>query len=284
LLSFRDWTSFIYLPLVVLLLLVPYYLIDAYQQSKRVNRLIESISHSRPDFEIMRQLIRAPMSSFKGVAVEELGNLEPPDYKGFNVLQDACIIDLRRWEPSGAEKSDAGSLVYGYRNLRVQKTENHGNNVFRVTALPTHPDTQFRFPPQRIQPRLRRMRVESPNGQEKVCQFEVSVDLSKVATGQVVDVMYEHYSPGGFVRRGEVSTTIAFRSAFDAAEVTRWILLPRGREYRRFEILRYEAGKPAKAEVVRGFTEHLADDPSIIAYKLASVKAGYTFEVTWFYK
>jgi hypothetical protein len=112
----------------------------------------------------------------------------------------------------------------------------------------------------------------------------VSVDLSKARTGQIVDVIYEHYSPGGFVQGGEVSTTIAFTSEFDTAEVMRWFLLPSGREYGSFEILRYETGKPATAEIVKEFTSYLADDSSIIAYKMASVKAGYTFEVTWFYK
>jgi hypothetical protein len=265
-------------------LLVPYYLVDSYQQSRRVSRLIESISHGSPDFEIMSQLMRAPMRAFKGVDVEEVRNFDPLDYKGFTILQDSRIIDLRPWDPTAAEKTDTASLVYGYRRLKVQKTENHGKNVFRVTTLATHPDSQFRFPPQRFQPRLYQMFVENPNAQEKTCQFEVKVDLSKAPTGQVVDVFYEHYSPGGFVQRGEISTTIAFRSEFDAAEVTRWILLPRGREYRSFEILRHETGKPTTAEVVKGFTEYLADDSSIIAYKMASVKAGYTFEVTWFYK
>jgi hypothetical protein len=283
LLSFRDWTSFLYIPLLLLLLLVPYFLIDSYQQSRRLSRLIESISRASPDFEILSQLMRAPMRSFSGVAVEEVRNFDPLDYKGFNILQDSRIIDLRLWNPTVAGKTDTASLVYGYRRLKVQKTENHGN-VFRVTALATHPKSQFRFPPQRFQPRLHRMFVENPNAQEKKCQFEVSVDLSKVPTGQVVDVIYEHYSPGEFVQRGDVSTTIAFRSEFDAAEVTRWILLPRGREYRSFEIVRYETGKHTTAEVVKGFTEYLADDSSIIAYKIASVKAGYTFEVTWLYK
>jgi hypothetical protein len=86
------------------------------------------------------------------------------------------------------------------------------------------------------------------------------------------------------VQRGEVSTTIAFHSDFDAAEATRWFLMPRGKEYRSFQILRYETGKAGTAEVVKGLTEYLADDYSIIAYKMASVKAGYTFEVTWLYK
>jgi hypothetical protein len=284
LLSWRDWTWQIYVPLLLLILLVPYFLIESYRQSRRVSRLIESISHGSPDFDLMRQLMRAPMPPFKGVAVEEVPNLDVPDYKGFNIFQDSRVLDLRPWNPSGAGKTDTSSLVYGYRRLKVQKTEKQGNNVFRVTALATHPDSQFRFPSQRLQPKVRRMVVEKPHAREKQCQFEVSVDLSKVPMGQVVDVIYEHYSPGVFVQRGDGSTSITFRSEFDAAEEARWIVLPSGREFRSFEILRHETGKPATAEVVKGFTEFLADDSSIIAYKMASVKAGYTFEVTWFYK
>jgi predicted acylesterase/phospholipase RssA len=284
LLSLRDWTSYIYIPLLLLLLLVPYFLIDSYRESKRVSRLIESISHGNPDFEIMSQLMRAPMRPFKGVVAEEVHSFDAPDYKCFNVLQDSRIIDLRRWNPTSADESDAAAPVYGYRRLKVQKMEGQGNNVFRVNALATHPDSQFRFPPQRYQPRLSRICVENPKAQEKNCHFEVSVDLSKVPTGHVVDMIYEHYSPGNLVQRGDVSSSITFRTEFDAADVTRWISLPSGREYRSFEILRHETGKPATAEVVKGYTGFLADDSSIIAYKMASVKAGYTFEVTWFYR
>jgi predicted acylesterase/phospholipase RssA len=282
--SLRDWPSFAYLPLILLLLLVPYYVVDFYRESRRVGRLIDAVSHGSPDFEVMTQLMRAPMRPFKGVAVEEAVKSDAPDYTGFHILQDSSIIDLRQWNPTGAGKTATASLVYGFRRLKVQKTESRGNNAIRISALPTYPDSQFRFPPQRFQPILRRMCEENPNAHEKTCQFEIGVDLNKAPTGQVVDVIYEHYSPGNFVQRGEISTTIAFRSAFDAAEVTHWILLPTGREYRSFEILRYEAGKPAMAEIVKGYTEYLADDSSIIAYKMASVKAGYTFEVTWFYK
>jgi predicted acylesterase/phospholipase RssA len=284
LLSLRDWTTFIYIPLLVLLMLVPYFLIDTYQQSRRVSRLIESISRGSPDFEKMRELMRAPMRPFKGVVAEEVPSLDAPDYKGFNILQDMRILDMRSWNPTGADKTDTSSLVYGYRRLKVQKTEKEGNSILRVTALATHAESQFRFPSQRFQPTLRRMLVERPNAPEQAWQFEVSVDLSKAPTGQAVDVIYEHYAPGIFVHRGDGSTTVTFRSEFDAAEEARWIVLPSGREYRSFEILRHETGKPATAEVVKGVTEVLADYSGIIAYKMASVKAGYTFEVTWFYK
>jgi hypothetical protein len=266
------------------LFLVPYFLIDYYQYSRRVGRLIESISHGSPDFAIMSQLIRAPMRPFKGEAAEEVSKLDPPNYKGFTVLQDSRILDLRPWNPTSEGKNDAISLVYGYRRLKVQKAEANGSDVFRVNTLAAHPDSQFRFPVQQFHPRLRKMYVEDPITHEKRCQFEVSVDLSKAPAGTAVDLIYESFSPGVFLQRDAGSTTIAFPSEFDAAEVTRWFLMPRGKEYRSFQILRYETGKPGSAEVVRGFTEYLADDSSIIAYKMASVKAGYTYEVTWFYK
>lgn len=282
LLSLRDWTSFVYAPLVALLVLAPIYLFDSYRHSRRVARLIEYVSRSSPDLEVMSQLVRGPMRPFQGVTAEDALQFDPPDYKGFNVLQDARVIDLRSWDPTGDNAST--SLVYGYRRLKVQKAANAGHDVFRVIPFASSPDSQFRFPSQQPLPRLRRKIAEDPKSPEKAVLYEVSVDLSKVPADRIVDLVYETYSPGRFLQSSDLSTTVSFRSDFDAAEVTRWFVMPRGREYRSFEILRYETGKPATAEVVKGLTEFVADDSSILAYKMASVKAGYTFEVTWYYK
>jgi hypothetical protein len=279
--SIRDWTSYIYVPLFLsLFILLPYFLVQSYLNSKRVNRLVESLAHGSPDIDILRQLMAGSIKPFTGEPSEEVRRLEPPNYKGFSILQDSCILDLRPWNPS-----DSTSLVYGYRRLKVLKTpDNTGNGVFRMVALTTHPEAQFRFPPSHYQPRLRRMYVENSTTQEASCHFEVSANLSKVPNGLVVDVSYEHYSRGVFLERGENSTTVAFRSEVDAPEVTRWFLLPKGKEYSSYQILRYETEKPGTAEVVKALTDYMVDDPSIIAFKLASVKAGSTFEVTWFYK
>jgi predicted acylesterase/phospholipase RssA len=281
LLSFRDWTSYIYVPLLFsLLILLPYLVVESYLNSKRVNRLVESLAHGNPDIDILTRLIVRPVEPFKGESPEEVRSIEPPNYKGFSILQDSRILDLRPWNPS-----DSNSLVYSYRHLKVLKNPvDAGNDVFRTAELTTHPDAQFRFPPSQYQRGLRRACAENSRTQEASCHFEVSIDLSKVPSGQVVDLVYEHYSRGDHLQGGDHSTTVAFRSEVDAPEVTRWFLLPRGREYRRYQIVRYETGKPRTAEVVQGLTNYMADDPSIIAFKMAAVKAGYTFEVTWFYR
>jgi hypothetical protein len=175
--------------------------------------------------------------------------------------------------------------MYACRFLKLLKnSDNTGSNAFRVVALTTDPEAQFRFPPSQYPPRLRRTSVANSSTKEASCHFEVSVDLSKVPNGQVVDVIYEYFSRGVFLERGENSTTIAFRSEVDTPEFTRWLLLPRGEEYRSYQIVRYETGKPGTAEVVKGITNYMVDDPSIIAFKLALVKAGYTFDVTWFHR
>src|SRR5262249_16055858 len=156
----------------------------------RVNHLFESLAHGNPDINILSKLMAGPVEPFKGDSSEEVRNIEPPNYKGFSILQDSRILDLRPWHPS-----DSTSLVYGYRHLKVLKnSDNTGNDVFRMVALTTHAEAQFRFPPSQYQPRLRRTPVEDSRTQEASCHFEVSIDLSKVPNGQVVDVIYEHYS------------------------------------------------------------------------------------------
>ena len=274
----RDWTSYIYLPLLFLLLILfPYLLIHSYLTSNRVNRLVESLAQSSPAIEILSQLMAGPIKPFQGEPSEDVQSIEPPNYQGFTILQDSSILDLRPWNPS-----DATSIVYGARSLKLLKdSDRTQNDVFRVVALTTDPEAQFRFPPSQYQPRLRRVSMENLSTKKASSQFEVGVDLSKVPSGQVVDVTYENYSRGDFLRRGENSTTVAFHSDVDAVEFTRWFLLPRGEEYRSYQIVRYETGKPETTEVVKGHTDYMVDDRSIIAFKMVKVKAGYTFEVTW---
>ena len=227
----------------------------------------------------------ARCTPWNGEAAEEVRKLDELDFTGFEILQDSRILDLRPGTPTGPVMTDTASLVYGYRRVKVlKKPENNGTNQLRIGLLATSPKTQVRFPRQPLQPKLRMTYVDSPIPGEKLCRFEANVDFQKVPAGDIVDVIYEHYSPGLFLQRADGSSTISFHSDADTAEVTRWFLMPQGKEYLSFRILRYETGKPRTAEAVKGFTEYLADDSTILAYKMVSEKAGYTYEITWFYR
>ncbi len=60
--------------------------------------------------------------------------------------------------------------------------------------------------------------------------------------------------------------------------------MPKGKAYRNFHIIRYRTGEPDRVEEVQIVTKYLAEDSTILAYKLLSVDGGYTYEVTWHYK
>jgi hypothetical protein len=166
----------------------------------------------------------------------------------------------------------------------LRQPENTENTLFRMRLLPTSPLAQVRFPPQELEPRLRMSRVEGDVPGERKCLWEASADLRGVPAADYVDLIYEHLSPGEFLRHTEGSASLAVAIRAKTAELTRWILLPEGRAYRSFRLTRYKTGKPETAEAVRIITEYLSENKSILAYKLLSLEPGYTYELIWYYE
>lgn len=283
-LYWRDWVSYVYVPIIIpLVVVLPYFTMKAYQRSHRLSELVESLSQGSRDLEVMTGLLEGPVDPFPGEPAEEVHEPLAHDYAGFDVLQDSRILDLRTWNPSADGKQDSNSLVYGYRRLKVLKRkDNRDNDVFCMNALASSAQTHFRFPQQELQPTLRMTRLENSTP-EKECLWQVSWDLRTVPPDEHVDLIYEHYSPALFLRRGHDSSSLSIPIEADAAEVTRWILMPEGKAYKNFRILRYVTGHPETSELVRVVTRYMASDSTILAYKLNSAQAGYTYEVTWYY-
>jgi hypothetical protein len=287
LLDYRDWVSYVYVPIMVpILVLLPYFVIKSYERSRRVNQIVESLAQGSRDLEQMTRLMDGPVTPWVGEKnVEQLRADEKPNLAGFLILQDLRMIDLRNWHDSTDDANDPDSFVYGYRRLKVQKKiDNTTNNDFRVSVLALSPETQIRFPPQQLSPKLFSRPLEVSQSGEKMAQWEVGANFQKVPVGEAVDVIYEHLSPGLFLRKGAGSTTLAFEVEAETVELTRWLLLPQGKQYHTFQLIRYKTGKPETTENVKVVTEYLADDYTILAFKLLSVEAGYTYEITWHYR
>jgi len=280
----RDWVSHIYVPILVpILLLTPYFATRFYQRSVRLNQIMESLAQGSKDVEQMTRLMEGPVPPFTGDRAEEL----PPDSKlnpkGFLILQDLRMIDLRQWTGASGQ-NEKNSLVYGYRRLKVRKEiDNKDNNTFRVSVLAVSPDTQVRFPAQELNPKLYSRTVSDAGGERQV-HWEIGADFRKVPPGDTVDVIYEHTSPGKFLRNASGGTSLTFDVEVETVELTRWLLLPEGKEYRTFQMIRYPIGKPEAAENVELVTRFLAEDSSILAFKLLALKPGYTYEMTWLYR
>jgi predicted acylesterase/phospholipase RssA len=284
-LDYRDWVSYIYVPIIAsILVLLPYLAYKAYRYHSNVNQIIDSLSQSSPDLECMRRLLNGPMEPWTGQQAEETAEIGAPDLKGFEILQDSHILDLRKWTPVTADKTKEGSYLYGFRRLKVWKLRKEtGNNVYRFPSLVTSCLLQVRFPPQELQPKLRVHREGMGATGEKSCRWEIWVNCEKVMPGDLFEILEEHLSPGEFVHDNGNSATLTFEPLAKTGELTRWILMPEGREYKSHRLVRYEKGKPETMELFKFATEYLAANYSILAFKLLALEPGYVYELTWYY-
>jgi hypothetical protein len=287
LLNYRDWTSYIYVPLLVpILVLTPYFTYKAYQRSQRINQLVESIIQNSRDYQEMSRLLDdGPVPPWTGVPAEEVAHFDEPDYKGFLILQDTQIIDLRRLYSERSWQGASNPWMYGYRRLRVVKQpENTGNPLLHIQLLPSNSHVDARFPAQQLQPTLRMAKTETPTiGQEQYL-WEMTCDFQKVPAGVSVDVLVEYSAHDAFQKEIETGHVLSFVVQAQTAEKGLWLLMPEGKEYRSWDLIRYEAGKPEAVEAVQPVTEYLAQDYTILAFKLLALKPGFTYEVRWTYK
>ena len=70
--------------------------------------------------------------------------------------------------------------------------------------------------------------------------FIAAVDRKK----HFVDLTVEYFSPGLFVRRGDTATTFPLDIHTDTDELTLWILLPTGTQYKNWRVVRHLRDKP----------------------------------------
>jgi predicted acylesterase/phospholipase RssA len=284
LLDRRDWVSYVYVPIIMpILVLLPYVATTTYRHSHRLSQIVKSFSQSTSDLDTLNEMLENKSVAWSGEHAQRVRSLDEPNLQGFQILQDSRIFDLRAWQPRLSGAQDSAARVY--RRLKVVKqSESMGNNLLRLHLLPTSPKTLVRFPAQQLQPRLRMSDVEgSVPGQEE-CRWEVSFDFQGVPPGEFVDLIVEELSPGQYLEGGQNASAIPFLVQAETAELTTWILMPKGREYRNFRISRHETGKPEKSESVRVVTEYLAEDFTILAFKLLALKPGWTYAITWLYK
>ena len=278
LLDYRDWVSYIYVPILVpILVLAPYFSIKYYERSYRIGQLIESLAQESRDLEQMSQLVDGTPEPFVGAKTELTSAKGEADLTGYTILQDLRILDLRRWNPDSA---DPESYVYGYRRLKVRKDSNEQND-FRINVLATSPSTQVRFPPQQLRPKLYSRSIKAGS---ELRQWEVGADFQRIPLGQSVDIVYEHLSPGLFLKVGLDSTSLAFDIRAETIELSRWVMLPEGKQFRSFELIRYPTGNPQAVTPIEPISQFGSDDSSILAFKLLALQPGYTYELTWFYR
>ena len=193
-------------------------------------------------------------------------------------------MDLRHWKPDGTARNAPDSYAYHSRRLMVSKTaENTGNSVFRWRLLPRDPKAQFRFPHQELRPTLQKCLDMNTSADDRLCRWQANFDFRDVPAGQLVNLVVEHQGGGLYLEDDSDTTSVPLNLRADTAELTAWILMPAGKEYGHFRVIRHD-GSHNNVENVNVVTRYLAADSKILAFKLLSLKADHRYEVSWTYK
>ena len=280
----RDWVSYLYVPILVpIMLILPYVSLHYYQRSVRLNNLTLSYAQGSPDLaQLDRMLEEGPVNAWKGVALEEGHDTVPPDLSGFKVLSDSRITDLRAWNPATVGKVNTDSRVYTYRRLSVVRMpEQKGPALFPVHLILAGSEGEVRFPAgQTLQGRV----VKTPLTSGNHYRWEAIFDFTKVPVATPTDIIIEIQAPGIFLRGSESATGMEFSIDTETGELAQWVLMPKGRSYKNFRYIYFKQGQPETAGEKRFYTQYLAKDHSMLAFKLLALDPGYEHEISWNYE
>jgi predicted acylesterase/phospholipase RssA len=272
LLDFRDWPTYVYVLLLVLLLgVLPVYVYQ-YRRQAGVNAMIvDAITHGSPEFRKILDLVqRKPAPTWTPQPIEDRRASAPVDYKGFEFLQDTSVIDMRDWQPK------ANDVAHFYRRLRVQKVAEEDHLVIKMIRPFDRVD--FHCGPEKLKPIVRRV---LPRPGERDTTWELAFDLSSVRKGRTEDIEIEATVHDVMAKKGEGENWVRYRAAVPTAEASMWMIFPVNRPYTHYSLIRYPEADPS---LIQKFdTSYKIDHPrgSIIAWSIINPKLGYFYECQW---
>lgn len=278
-LDYRDWTSYLYVPLLVpVLIVLPYFAAKWYHQSQVAQRLIEGIAQSNQDYALMSNLLQGgPMRPFVGMPIKEVPKIDAPDNQGVAVIADMRIVDLRRLQPASAPQTDESSLAFVYRRMRIQKIDPEANQFTIRSRWPTE-HVEIRALNSRVPASIRRGEDVAMFDGASVYTFEIIFDLSKVPPNETVDLPIEFMSTKPATGAADSAT---FYVDDETGLLSCWLLLPEGKQYQNLELLRYQIGSEKVPQRVTPAYHFDTLEGRVFSFALLNVKPGFIYEARW---
>jgi hypothetical protein len=273
LLDFRDWPTYVYVLLLVLLLGVLPVRLWHYRQQARINAMIvDAIAHGSPEFRKILELVQSDSAPAWAPQTYE-DRREPTaavDTKGFEFVRDTHIVDVRDWRPKTHD------IAHYYRRLRVRKLAQDDHLVLQLVRPFDHVD--FHCGPETLKPHIRRV-LPRPGARDTT--WELSFDLSAVPKGRTEDIEIEATVYDIMAKKGKGQNWMRYRPAATTVECSVWLIFPVNRPYTHYSLIRYPAADPSSFQ--KFDTVYTIDHPrgSIIAWSLINPDVDYVYECDW---
>src|SRR5262249_33900129 len=150
-----------------------------YRQQARVNaKIIEAIAHGSPEFRTILDLVqRNPAQTWTPQPIQDRPTPTAVDFKGFEFLRDAFIVDMRDWRPK------TNDVAHFYRRLRVRKLA--GNDHLVIKIIRPFERVDFHCGSEKLKPTVSRV---LPRPGQRDTTWELAFDLSSVPKGRPEDI------------------------------------------------------------------------------------------------
>ena len=234
--------------LLALLIGVPFVAYQAYRRAHRSEMILDAITFSNPDFQHVLQLARRNPTGtdWTELTAETVPSLDPVVPKGFRLITDTRVTDMRAWNP---ESSGRESQFVVYRRMQVRRVsmpseeqganEQAAYNRFRLQQFGLTDQLSVRCDAEGLNPRLRVAPAVNEMG-KKGLLCEIEFDLSSVPEGQDFDIGFELTDVGIQGRLGDANP-LDFPILAPTDVAAMWVFLPVGRPYQSFKLIAYDS-------------------------------------------
>jgi predicted acylesterase/phospholipase RssA len=272
LLDFRDWPTYVYVLLLVLLLgVLPVFVWRDRQQASVNAMIVDAIAHGSPDFrKILELMQRDTAPAWTPQTFEDRREPTVVDYKGFEFVRDTHIVDLRDLRPK------TNDVAHYYRSVRVRKVAKDDRLVLQLIRPFDRVD--FHCGPEKLKPLIRRV---LPRHGERDTTWELTFDLSAVPRGGTEDIEVEATVHDIMAKKGEGENWMRYRSATATVESSVWLIFPVNRPYTHYSLIRYSTADPSSFQKVDTLYRIRHPRGSIIAWSLINPEVGYVYECDW---
>ncbi len=275
LLDFGDWPTYLWLALsLVLLIGIPYQIHEVRERARRSEMVLQAIADTSSLYDtILDTLEHDPVTKVDALPYEDVEHLDPPDYRGFEIVTDARVFDLRTLTKRNRGRDGARA----HARVRVRRTERvKGNSTIRFQSVSSDETLQFACRSTELKPRIARQPLEDGR-----FRWQISLDMRSVPIEHEVDIVSDVIIPAESITGETNEAELGFSIPAETGLAKVWILMPEGRPYTGFEITKHKIGEEDAAEEVVPTDKVELPLGSLITFQLASPEHNFRYECRW---
>jgi hypothetical protein len=277
LLDWRDWVSYVYLPIFAMVLLAGPFLalrfFQLYRSNSQKQTLLQVIAGGSEDYHTVSHLLEYGIPAHFSDKYESVDTFLPSDYEGFDLISETQVYDQRQ---NLRQQDDAGNWqYYTHRRYRVARTT--ANHPLRLRFRVDGTEPRVHCPNSTLNPEFSRLKKVL----EGWTYWQLSVDLAKIPIGEPVDIVVETMSakPTSVAERQEWTLEIMPPAKFGI--ISMWVLLPSQAYFTGFDLYERVSPEAKTLQKLRPTTGNATSSGSVIAWSLVNPEARHIYQCHW---